>query len=294
MQPITKTRSVIIVAGYSGAGKTTALHALEDIGYFCTENLPPVLFSSFLQTMRQADTYSHIAIGIDARNVQHLSSVVQHLKTSSFMGDVTIQMLFLIASPDVLVKRFSETRRNHPLAQEHHNLQDALEREYLVLKPLMDSADTILDTSHFTVHQLREMIKEVFSIERRTMVVTMLSFGFKYGIPAESNFLFDVRALPNPYFIPQLKSYSGKDQPIKEYLFAQPLVNEYIAKCVDFLHYSIEKSYQEGRSFLTVAVGCTGGRHRSVALVEKLGCMKVQSVDFIVRHRDIEKDNAQT
>ncbi len=204
--------------------------------------------------MQQTDTYSHIAIGLDARNVQHLSTVIQQLKNSSFMDNVKIQMLFLIASPDVLVKRFSETRRNHPLAQEHHNLQDALEREYYLLKPLMDNADSILDTSHFTVHQLREMIKDVFSIERRTMVVTMLSFGFKYGIPAESNFLFDVRALPNPYLYRSLNIFPVKMSRSKTICLTKRLLMSIWINVLIFCTILLKNSYQEGRSFLTVAI----------------------------------------
>lgn len=291
MQPHTKP-FVLIVSGYSGAGKTTVLHALEDVGFFCSDNLPIVLVDSFFDSLKKrTDQYTNFALGLDVRNGTDLTHMVNALERNSHAHGIDVHILFLICSRPILQKRFSETRRNHPLAG-HINLDEALDKEHVLLKPLIDCADTLLDTSHFTVHQLRNLTKESFGSDRRVMIVSLISFGFKYGVPAESNFVFDVRALPNPYFVPELKKFAGTEEVIQRYLFAQPAVNEYLAKCIDFLRYSIEKSYQEGRCFLNIAIGCTGGRHRSVALVEKIANVVCPSVKFMIKHRDIERDNA--
>lgn len=291
MQPHTKP-FVLIVSGYSGAGKTTVLHALEDIGFFCSDNLPIVLVDSFFDAIKKrTHQYANFALGLDVRNGADLMQLVNALKHDGQERGIDVHILFLICNRQILQKRFSETRRNHPLALDI-NLDEALEKEQVLLKPLIDYADTILDTSHFTVHQLRNLTKDSFGYDRRVMIVSLISFGFKYGVPAESNFVFDVRALPNPYFVPELKKYAGTQEIIQTYLFGQPVVTEYLDKCIDFLRYSIEKSYQEGRCFLNIAIGCTGGRHRSVALVEKIALMTCPSVKFMIKHRDIERDNA--
>ncbi len=280
---------ICIVTGLSGAGKSTVLRALEDFGFFCVDNLPLALIPAFSYFIRQSNNKEQkIALGIDVRSgqaVEELVEQVHYLKQESFQ----LTILFLTASVPVLLKRFQETRRKHPLA-DGIDLLDAIETEKQLLQPLSQQADISIDTDQLNIHELRDFIRSAVTNDKKpVMVVNLTSFGFKYGVPVETNFVFDIRSLPNPYFVPQLTDFTGKDAPVQEYLFGLEPVKDYFQKLHDFFIFSLKKSYEEGRFFIHVAIGCTGGKHRSVAFVEKLAELSLDNIQFIIKHRDIAK-----
>ncbi len=281
---------IIIVTGYSGAGKSSVLRTLEDVGFLCVDNLPIALLGQFFDLVKQTTIgQKRFALGIDIRGGDRMECVVEALlyMRTKFPS---LKILFLRASAPILMKRFQETRRKHPLADAIH-LSDAIEMERLMMQPLIDRADMIFDTDQLTIHQLRSMIRTTFSKEQtQKIMVSLISFGFKYGIPTESNYVFDLRSLPNPYFVDSLKAYSGTDACINAYLFEKQPVREYWDKLIDFIRYAIAKSYEEGRCFINIAIGCTGGKHRSVAFVEKIALEKIENTHFLLQHRDIDRE----
>ncbi len=278
---------LLIVTGYSGAGKSTVLRALEDIGFFCVDNLPIPLLNSFFQLISQSTMIGQkIALGIDIRSGQTMCELIEKLKQDTLCNYLT-KVFFLTSSQEVLFKRYQETRRKHPLANAI-NLEDAIRHEQELLQPLMDLSDLVLNTDQLNIHQLRKFVRSSFSDGLQTkLLVNLISFGFKYGIPPESNFIFDVRSLPNPYFVNELRMLDGTTQEIRDYLFTFQDVQDYWEKLREFIHYSIKKSYEEGRFFTNIAIGCTGGRHRSVALVHKLSNHVLENIHYVVKHRDI-------
>jgi len=282
---------IVIVTGYSGAGKSTVLRALEDSGFFCVDNLPVPLFSSFIQLVYQSKSQGQrIALGIDVRVGHAMEYLVSELNAANSQHPGALKIFFLTASQSVLIKRFQETRRKHPLA-DAIDISDAILQEKKMLMPLMEIADITLDTDPLTIHQLRSFVKNMFATDaKQQMLVNIISFGFKYGVPPESNFVYDIRSLPNPYFVEKLRGNSGMDGVVVEYLFAQQEVQEYWQRLVDFVRFSLAKAYEEGRFFVTIAIGCTGGRHRSVAFVQELAKQAVDNVQFIVKHRDVHRE----
>lgn len=291
-QPNEEHSEVLIVTGYSGAGKSTVLRALEDMGFFCVDNLPIGLLSPFFQMIgRSRGIGQKVALGIDIRGGNSVESIIELIKQAQSDNLCTIKIFFLSSSSDILRKRFQETRRKHPLS---HNLDinDAINHEKILLKPLIAIADIVLQTDQLKSNQLRQTVRNLFGLGAvPQLVVHLISFGFKYGVPHDCNFVYDIRSLPNPFFIPALRMLDGLDSAVKEYLFSQPEVQEYWQQLCSFLTYSIDKSYQEGRFFITIAIGCTGGRHRSVAFVEQLAKITLNNVTFMVTHRDIAQDN---
>jgi RNase adapter protein RapZ len=284
------TIQVFVVTGYSGAGKSSVLRALEDVGFFCIDNLPIGFLTSFFRFVDQPEQQlEKIALGIDIRGGHNIHELVEQLVHWNKLQHYTIKVLFLTASSEILLKRFQETRRKHPLV-DPLDLSDAISYEKHLLKPLKDIADLILDTDQFNVHDLRAFVRGSLTENKPKMMVTVTSFGFKYGTPLESNFVYDLRSLPNPYFVPALKDYDGTCKEIKEYLFAQPEVQEYWQRLQDFVVFALLKAYKEGRFFIHIALGCTGGRHRSVVFAEELARIPLESVQFLVKHRDIYKD----
>jgi UPF0042 nucleotide-binding protein len=286
--------TIIIVTGYSGAGKNTVLRALEDTGFFCVDNLPIALLNAFFQLVSQAKIPVHkIALGLDVRGQRNFNQCINELYTLRDTWGLLLQLVFVKSSPEILLKRFQETRRPHPLAQ-GMDVADAIMHEQQLLKPLLESADLIVDTDQLTIHQVRNFIRSLFALSLdKTMLVSLTSFGFKYGVPAESNLVIDVRFLPNPYFVSDLKMLVGTDQRVLDYLFKQVLVQEYWQKFVDFIGYSIAKMSDEGRSFVHIAIGCTGGKHRSVAFVHTFAQQHIPRVQLLVKHRDMYKDIEQ-
>lgn len=282
---------IIIVTGYSGAGKSTVLRALEDVGFFCVDNLPLALLDYFFHCVAREKIHERrLALGIDVRGGSNIEQLITELQKFCTQQICPIKIFFLTSSSAVLVKRFQETRRKHPLADEI-DLFDAIEREKILLRPLIDMSDLVLDTDQLNIHQLRSFVRSSFIPGgHQRMIVSLMSFGFKHGVPLESNFVYDVRSLPNPHFIPELKQLSGIDGAVVAYLFSQPEVIEYWAKLLDFITYTIERSHAEGRFFLNIAIGCTGGQHRSVAFVEKLANQVIPNVQFLSKHRDIQRD----
>lgn len=278
---------VIIVTGYSGAGKSSVLRTLEDTGFLCVDNLPIALLGQFFGLIQDATLGSkRVALGIDIRGGDSIELIVEALMYMKKQFP-SLKILFLRASAPILIKRYQETRRKHPLADAVH-LSDAIEKERVMMQPLVDRADMIFDTDQLNIHQLRSMISTAFATAHaQKIVVSLISFGFKYGIPTESNYVFDVRSLPNPYFVESLRNYAGTDAQINEFLFEKQAVREYWERLIDFIRYAIAKSYEEGRCFINVAIGCTGGKHRSVAFIEKLALEKMPHAHFLLHHRDI-------
>ncbi|MEX0940508.1 MAG: RNase adapter RapZ [Candidatus Babeliales bacterium] len=287
-----KKIEIVVVTGYSGAGKSTVLRVLEDVGFFCVDNLPSALLRSFFQLIDNTQIVAHsFGLGLDIRSGDSIEELVVALKEYAELTHYSIKIIFLTANNHVILKRFQETRRNHPLGS-IMQIDAAIDYEKGKLAPLLEIADKAIATDQLTSQQLRQLIRALFvESSQSNLVVNLMSFGFKYGMPNDCNFVYDVRSLPNPYFIPALRSFNGTQEPIQEYLFAQQVVQEYWQKLIEFFRYTIEKSDHEGRCFITIAIGCTGGRHRSVAFIHKLSAQEIDKVKFIVTHRDIDRDH---
>ncbi|MEP6908659.1 MAG: RNase adapter RapZ [Pseudoxanthomonas sp.] len=264
--------TVIIVSGLSGSGKSVALKTFEDLDYYCVDNLPVELLPSFVRSMMRDNTLPQkIAVGIDVRNRHSdLSKLAQWRAAVNELGlDATL--LFFDASDDVLLRRYSDTRRKHPLAHFGLSLHESITRERQITAPLRSEADVVIDTTALNVHQLRRRIIAEFALSSGTSLSLLFeSFAYKKGVPGDADFVFDARVLPNPHWNPHLRSLSGRDREVREYLDAQPEVSEYVGQVSQFLDTWLPRLRGETRSYVTVAFGCTGGKHRSVYLVERL------------------------
>lgn len=282
----------IIITGMSGAGKSLAIKCLEDLGYFCIDNLPAALIPKFAELCNQTGGgIERVALGIDVREGEFLEGLFDILNDLREAGhEVTI--LFLESTDETLVKRFSETRRPHPLAGEGSVLE-GIKLERQILSGLKREADLVLETSQLHVHELRKWIADTFQEPERPKrtVLSLVSFGYKFGLPYDADLIFDVRFLPNPHFREELRVLTGKDQAVMDFVLANPQTQAYLEKLLDFLHYSLPLYLQEGKAYLTISVGCTGGRHRSVSIVEYLGeKLREWSHEVALRHRDIDKE----
>jgi len=280
-----------VVTGLSGSGKSTALDVLEDLGFYCVDNLPVALLPRFVELWRGSDgKFGRAAFGIDVREGHFLDDVplvFQELRSAG----VALEVLYLEASDDVLIRRYSETRRRHP-AERASGIADAIRRERELLRGLREMADRILDTSAFTVHELRDRLRDL--IEGRTgehaMTVTLVSFGFKYGLPTDLDLAFDCRFLPNPFFVEALRPRTGVDPTVADYVLASDGAAEFLDHVVELLRFTLPRYQREGKSYLTVGIGCTGGRHRSVVLAETLRDRLAETGCRIsVRHRDVAR-----
>lgn len=283
----------VIVTGLSGAGKTQATRNLEDLGYFCVDNLPPTLIPKFAELCIQSDgKIEKIALVIDIRGGKFFDALFESLKYLQD-NEFPYEILFLDASDEVLVKRFKETRRTHPLAQEGRVIRGiALERQKL--REVKNRADMIVDTSKMEIKDLRAKINEIYGemeIERSGLSIAVLSFGFKYGIPVDSDLVFDVRFMPNPFYIPDLRRYSGNDKPVKNYVLEHEEATTFIEKLKDMLDYLIPHYENEGKRQLIISIGCTGGRHRSVAIANEIyDYLNAKWAKVTIEHRDINED----
>lgn len=282
---------LLIVSGLSGSGKSIALDTLEDCGYYCIDNLPVSLLGNFISQAMLADptTYAKTAISIDARN-----QTEKLLNFSECMGmirnkKIDCEIIFMQAEESTLLKRYSETRRKHPLTDFNIPLIEALKIEKEMLAPIARYASVVIDTSRTHNHQLRELIKDqIGERDVRHLSLQFQSFGYKHGIPLDADFIFDARSLPNPFWFPALRGQTGKDQPVIDFLNEQPLVAELFQDICDFLARWIPRFEAEGRSYLTVAIGCTGGQHRSVYLIDALARhFRSPHLNVIVRHREL-------
>lgn len=284
---------LIIVSGLSGSGKSVALHLLEDIGFYCVDNIPAALLKPLIShTIRGSDdSYAQTAVGLDARNrapeVESIAALVSELRRSG----IDCEMLYLHAGDEVLLKRYAETRRKHPLVSASVSLREAIASERRLLEPVTLSADIIIDTSAMSIHALRERIRERIDRRREDRLALMFeSFGYKHGIPGDADFVFDVRSLPNPYWEPALRSLTGRDPEVIEFLAGQPSVGLMLTSLVEFLTQRIAEFALAKRRYLTVAVGCTGGQHRSVYMAERLAEHFRQSYpEVLSRHDSLEK-----
>jgi RNase adapter protein RapZ len=284
---------LIIVSGLSGSGKSVALHQLEDIDFYCVDNIPAALLKPFIShTIRGTDDiYPRTAVGLDARNrpneIETIPALVAELRRSG----ISCEVLYLHASDEVLLKRFAETRRKHPLVSPEVSLREAIASERALLEPITASADLVIDTSTMGVHALRERIRERIDRRREGRLALMFeSFGYKHGIPGDADFVFDVRSLPNPYWQHSLRHLTGRDPAVIEFLAAEPSVNQMVGELVEFLARRIAEFAQANRSYLTIAVGCTGGQHRSVYIAERLAAHFQQSYpQALTRHDSLQK-----
>lgn len=278
---------LIFVSGLSGAGKSVVMHTLEDLDFYCIDNFPIGLLDRLHE---QIDQYpKKIAIGINVRNQEHKLAELTASIDRFRHGRIAAELIFLEADNDVLTKRYSETRRKHPFSSAHESLHDAIENEQKLLNSLADIADLKIDTSHTNVHDLRKLIHErVAGRPSGSLSIQLISFGFKHGVPRDADFLFDVRCLPNPYWVTDLRGYSGNDQQIIDYLEQQPMVNKMTDQLIELLAEWIPMFEAENRSYLTIAVGCTGGRHRSVYIINRLAeSIRATGRQVIIRHRDL-------
>ena len=263
---------LVIVSGLSGSGKSVALNVLEDAGFYCIDNIPVGLLRSFVKEIepRQDPDYDQVGVGLDARNlpdVAQLPGLIDELRESGSGCEV----VFLQASDDILLSRFSETRRKHPLTSDNISLPEALAKERQLLGPIIDMADLIIDTSSTTVYDLRDLLRDrIANRDQATLSILIESFGYKHGLPADADFVFDVRCLPNPYWEPKLRPLNGRDQPVRDFLGSKAQVQEMIADIEAFLSRWIPRYQSFQRSYLTIAIGCTGGQHRSVYIAEAL------------------------
>jgi UPF0042 nucleotide-binding protein len=275
---------LIIVTGLSGSGKSVVLKALEDTGYYCIDNLPATLLPEIYENLNAAQ--ERVAISTDTRSAA-LEALPENIEKLKAQG-VSVQVLFLESTTQALVKRFSETRRRHPLSNEDITLAESIEYERQLLSPLAELGPHI-DTSDLSANTLRAWVKDFVASNNNSITLLFTSFGFKHGIPLDADFVFDVRCLPNPHYDALLRPMTGRDQPVKKFLEQQPLVIEMYQDIENFISRWLPSFIQENRSYLTIAIGCTGGQHRSVHLVEELGKhFTSQKQQVLIRHRELE------
>jgi UPF0042 nucleotide-binding protein len=259
-------KRIIVITGMSGAGKSTAIRALEDSGFTCIDNLPAPLL---MKVTELGDPTQRLAFVIDAREGEFLKDAPRAIDEARRAGH-EVQVLFLDASDEAIARRFSETRRRHPLS-ERGTVADGLAKERGLLAELREAAEHVLDTSTMTVHELRRQVMARFGVASSSeLAITVMSFGFKYGVPSNADLVLDVRFLPNPFFVPELKAFTGKDARVSEFVLGQEGAAEFILRVEGLLAFLLPRYQKEGKSYLTVAIGCTGGKHRSVALAQVL------------------------
>jgi UPF0042 nucleotide-binding protein len=282
---------LVVISGVSGSGKSTALHVLEDLHYYCIDNLPVGLLPAFALKMHALPEGlgQHAAVGIDARNpasdLRRFPEILEQLKADG----VDVEIIYLDADDNILLKRFSETRRKHPLSDDQKSLLEAIHQERQLLAPIAERADLYSETSLSNVHQLRDLICERLSHKRnRELSLLFQSFGFKHGVPADADFVFDARCLPNPHWEPGMRALTGKDQLVAEFLEAHDIVARFIEQVRQFLANWVPCFKADNRNYLTIAIGCTGGQHRSVYIAERLGqSFQGGSDNVLIRHRDL-------
>jgi UPF0042 nucleotide-binding protein len=283
---------VVIITGVSGSGKSTALRALEDAGYYCVDNLPIVFLEKLLELSGHTQgEVTRIALGVDAREGRFLGDA-PHVIDEVRRKGAKVEVVFLDATDEALLRRYSETRRRHPLAGESGSVPDAIAAERRALEPLKSLAGEVVDSSRLNVHELKRLMHAKF-VEGAvaSMGVTVLSFGFRFGLPSHADLVLDVRFLPNPYFIPELKPFSGLDERVSRFVLGQEDAGTFLDRAGDLCDFLLPRYRAEGKSYLTIAIGCTGGRHRSVAVAAELA-RRIERGGNSVRvwHRDVEKE----
>ncbi len=280
--------NLVIVSGLSGSGKSSAINILEDLGYYCVDNLPPQLISTFLNLCKKSSTkIEKVALGIDIREGEFLNNIHDEVKILKKSGN-KIEYIFLDASDQTLIKRYKESRRIHPLAPKG-NLVEGIKKERLALKKIRENSAHIIDTSKLSVHQLKQIVKDIFGkSQKENLILNFSSFGYKFGIPSDPDIMIDVRFLPNPYFNEKIKKFNGLDIKIKKFVLNGTVSRVFLDKLIDFLDFLFDKYILEGKSYLTVAIGCTGGKHRSVVIVEELK-KRFKKLNPNISHRDISK-----
>ena len=291
---MTDSLELVIITGMSGAGKTVAVQSFEDLGYYCIDNMPPTLLPTFWQLMKESGKITKIALVIDLRSrefFQELENIISNMANTQF---VTTRILFLEADDEALVSRYKETRRSHPLALNGRTL-DGITKERKVLADIRSRAQMIINTSDLTPRQLRAKLTEAFKTEEYTPFhIEILSFGFKYGAPIDADIVIDVRFLPNPYYIDELRPLTGKDQVVYDYVMKQPESQEFYRKFMDLIEFCLPGYKKEGKPSVTIAIGCTGGQHRSVALAERIGNqLKNDRYTVNISHRDDLKNKGK-
>ena len=284
----------VIVTGMSGAGKSTALKMLEDMGYFCVDNLPVPLIPKMAELLSVPGTeINKAALGVDIRSGQNFSELEKILKDLDQSG-TRFEILYLESRDDVLIKRYKETRRFHPLSGKGGRVEEGIREERKRLKFLRERADYLIDSSHMLTRELRAELSKIFveNKEYKNLYISVLSFGFKNGIPADSDLVFDLRFLPNPYYIDELRPKSGNDREVREYVMNNDKAREFLAKLTDMIEFLIPNYVQEGKTQLVIGIGCTGGKHRSVTLANELyeALQKNDNYGIRIEHRDIGKD----
>lgn len=278
---------LLIVSGRSGSGKSVALRVIEDLGYYCVDNIPVNLLPALTHTV--INDYKNVAVSLDVRNLPEDPNDIKDL--FEYLPDtIELQVLFLDAEDNDLIRRFSETRRLHPLIKKNIALDQAIALEKALLKPIAERADSYINTSQLTPHQLSDMIREkILGKITGNMVIVFESFGFKHGVPQDADYVFDARFLPNPFWENDLKSFNGTDKPVQDFLSSQPIVTKFIWQINSFMMTWLPHLERNNRSYLTIAVGCTGGKHRSVYIAELLAeNLRKERSDVQTRHRDIE------
>jgi RNase adapter protein RapZ len=287
--PRAESRQLVILTGLSGSGKSTVLRAFEDMGFYCVDNLPVELIPIFAELHSAGEGgLARAALLVDAREGAQLAKLpplLKHLRRQH-----PIALVFIEAGEDALLRRYSETRRPHPFGK-HLSVRESLRHERKMMEPIRKLADVAIDTSKFNVHELRQFITERFkNPEKRPMLVSMVSFGYRYGVPSDADLVFDVRFLPNPHFVPRLRKYTGLDPKVRNYIRSFPQTGEFLRRIEGLLVYLMPHYIGEGKSYLTIAIGCTGGRHRSVMLAEAMKrALGKHGYSTKAVHRDIDK-----
>jgi len=289
-----KDFQLIVITGLSGGGKTRAVRYLEDLGYFCVDNFLPAFIVPFVDLI--SSKFKKVALVVDARGgafFAELSGSLHQLKEKGWL----YKLLFLDASDEMLVARFSETRRRHPLMKEEMTLLESINKERCLLREIHDQSDNIINTSNLAPEQLKKRITTLFvehEVRDASMIISIISFGYRYGIPMDADLVFDVRFLPNPHYIDALRELNGLNKEVQDFVLGKSVTQEFLKKFSGFISYLVPHYQKEGKSSLTVAIGCTGGRHRSVAISHEL-CKYLQNLNshIIERHRDLEKDEAR-